>query len=702
MKKKVLYVLSVLVPMFVFSCAKESSLPELETPSERKTMIDPWTAIDQSPYTAEPVIGPEISVNAGFEDTKASLSVGSSYADVVWSAGDEFTMFAWNGSSFSLAEYSTVESGAKVAFTTMYTVGGNTPQHSIYGVKLADLQLGYSPEDGTFFGLNIPRDQLPQANSVKDEYLYSYARTVNQTDDFHFKNILSLVRFKMTGAAVSTVRSITLQGASPLAGDCVLIPAADGTPQITFSRKFYGDVSSTTVKLNGLFEADTWYYMAVAPGTQASLSLSFSDGERVTTKISTRAATFSSGTISSLGTINLGDELDIDPNKTIKYKSSSKPKPVTFAVIPEGFTQGEMGTYEMLAKLAINTIFSVEPFKSYEEYFNAYILKVPSNESGARITDGTVAEQNRDCYFESTWGKNSYQGANAMRANADKIFLFVADKCPDIIDGSRTIDEVPVLMIINDARYGGINITYSTGRAYCMAPYTYSGAPLTWGYPGVEAASDSDPSSATITTPDSRYTEDLGISVGGISNEGNWLNTMIHEFAGHCFSRLKDEYWYNNTEKDPETYIDSYRWPVPFGQNISATYANPGYDADSGAEGWQHLLDQRETLIASDPRYGRIGVFQGGDVSIHNRWRSERVSCMIDNRLYFSAFQRELIVRRILGLAGETFNFSDFLAKDKTIDPNRDIAVSPVMGPRDPVTPRPMPPLPPPVLVESF
>ena len=41
-----------------------------------------------------------------------------------------------------------------------------------------------------------------------------------------------------------------------------------------------------------------------------------------------------------------------------------------------------MSSYEMLAKAAVNKIFSVEPFKSYEEYFNVYILKVPSNESG--------------------------------------------------------------------------------------------------------------------------------------------------------------------------------------------------------------------------------------------------------------------------------------------------------------------------------
>jgi hypothetical protein len=44
---------------------------------------------------------------------------------------------------------------------------------------------------------------------------------------------------------------------------------------------------------------------------------------------------------------------------------------------------------------------------------------------------------------------------------------------------------------------------------------------------------------------------------------------------------------------------------------------------------------------------------------------------MIDNRPYFSTWQRILIVRRILERAGETFDMDAFLAKDVTVDPVR-------------------------------
>jgi hypothetical protein len=47
---------------------------------------------------------------------------------------------------------------------------------------------------------------------------------------------------------------------------------------------------------------------------------------------------------------------------------------------------------------------------------------------------------------------------------------------------------------------------------------------------------------------------------------------------------------------------------------------------------------------------------------------------MIDNRPYFSTWQRILIVLRILERAGETFDMDAFIAKDDTFDPVRPAA----------------------------
>ena len=695
--------------LFVVSCGKEMPEVEPQGPEERITMLDPWTAIDQSPYLAEPTPGPQVTVSAGFTETKASLDIGASSANMIWKPGDKFFMIG-RTDSFEYALFSTSSEGEKVEFMTGHITPSSAVQHNIFGPEtIEEIKLGYNGD--VFFGLTVPIEQDAVANKPKDDYLFSYAQTSSGDEEFHFKNVMSLVRFKISGSVASTVTSVTITGSSPLAGNCVLIPVSDGKPKLSFARGFTGDVSSMSVTLSGTFAADTWYYVAVVPSVQDVLSLRFSDGTNTCTKTVSKTITFNRGHISSLGTINLGDALAEDPVSyaPIKHLSATAAaaKPVTIAVIPDGFRESEMLQYETLAKSAINALFRVEPYKSYKEYFNVYILKVASNESGARISDGTPAEQSIDCYFESTWGKDDYTTEETkMKANSSKIFTFVQENCPDIINGIHTIAEVPVLMIINDERYGGINYTWSSGQAYCMAPFTYSGGALQWSYSnsGYEAKSDEDSSQGYWDVPDERWAE-----VG--SSTGNWINTMVHEFGGHCFGRLADEYW--TQILSPVSFISEHRYDsqypngVPFGLNVSATYANPGYD-DPGLgsqyikEGWQHLLDRKSELVASNPLYGRIGVYQGGGTSLLNRWRSERVSCMIDNRFFFSTFQRELIVRRIMTLAGEPFVWEDFLAKDVPVDPVRDVVSSPVAGTDELVIPRPVPPLPPPVLMGPY
>ena len=167
---------------------------------------------------------------------------------------------------------------------------------------------------------------------------------------------------------------------------------------------------------------------------------------------------------------------------------------------------------------------------------------------------------------------------------------------------------------------------------------------------------------------------------------------MLHEFGGHCFGRLIDEYWYRTYYATPQP-INGHSWAVPVGLNVSENRTNPTWKAE--------LLDIQDQLVARDARYGRIGVFQGADKHIFNKWRSEKISCMIDNRRYFSAWQRILIVKRIKLLAGETYSAEEFFANDKTADPVRDEVSSQVYGHTGVDAPPLMPPLPPPVLHEN-
>ena len=72
---------------------------------------------------------------------------------------------------------------------------------------------------------------------------------------------------------------------------------------------------------------------------------------------------------------------------------------------------------------------------------------------------------------------------------------------------------------------------------------------------------------------------------------------------------------------------------------------------------------------------------------------------MIDNRFYFSTWQRMLIVKRIMALSGSTFDEASFWEQDNPADPLRDAASGQTLG--APSLPRRVVPmLPPPVLHE--
>jgi hypothetical protein len=527
------------------------------------------------------------------------------------------------------------------------------------------------------FGVTIPHEQDAVEGNIAPGVNIAYAYSATQTADLRFHNMVSLVRFRLSGGIAGEIKQVTLNGSRQLSGDVILFTNGDDA-YIDTSWAFSEDEKYPSVILSGDFRAGVDYYIAVAPAYAQAITMVFKNGSGDSvTKYGTNDVQFLQGRICDLGTIDLGDSYD-EPQEDlpvydpILYMSSAKAQPVTLAVISEGYTPDEMSLFEAQAKSGINALFGTEPYKTYKDYFNVWILRVASRESGASITDGSGNIQTlRDTYFSARWGESSYSD---MSANSDSVFNFVKRNCQDIRNGIHSIQEVPILMLINDSRYGGICWNWSSGLSYAMVPTTAGN--LAWGYPELCAVSEEDPSEGV------RYVTDEERAALGY-NSGDWRNTLAHEYGGHGFGRLADEYW-GSTDKGATSYISGHSWPLPMGLNISASYGTTPWDDD--------VLSRRGELVAQNPLYARIGVFQGGDVSILNRWRSEKTSCMIDNRFYFSTWQRMLIVKRILSLAGESFDLDTFYALDRPEDPVRDATASPVQGLQSILPPIQVPP----------
>lgn len=326
--------------------------------------------------------------------------------------------------------------------------------------------------------------------------------------------------------------------------------------------------------------------------------------------------------------IDSNDEDSVGGYKTgdvIVYQKKRTNNPVTMVITGDGYTEDDLlhgGKFEQQAKAALDFLFDVEPYKTYRDYFNVYIIPALSKDKGA---DNYTIGLDMDTYFNAGWGDDGRD----MWANDAVIMNFVQSFCPDIVDHKVTLDDVPVCLLVNDSRYGGICYSWKSGKSFAIVPTTEG----TW-----RLSKD----------------EDLGICTC------DWRNTFLHEFGGHSFGRLSDEYFEKGSgstyDKDS---IESHYWEVPFGLNVVADTTGV-----NGLVCWENMI--------ADKRFPKVGFYEGGNTYEKGIWRSEVISVMDDNRRYFNAISRRIIVERIKNSANETFSFEDFCSKDVDFDELRE------------------------------
>lgn len=325
---------------------------------------------------------------------------------------------------------------------------------------------------------------------------------------------------------------------------------------------------------------------------------------------------------------NVGDTVKTEVYNTgdvIVYQKKRTENPVTMVVTGDGYTDDDLqhgGNFERQARAALDFLFAVEPYKTYRDYFNVYIIPALSRDKGA---DNYTIGLERDTYFNSGWSDD----CSDMWANETVLTNFVQTFCPDIVDGSLTVDDVPVCMLVNDSRYGGICYSWGSGKSFAIVPTTEG----TWKLSG---------------------DEELGISVC------DWRNTFLHEYGGHSFGRLLDEYYKKGSGSTyDKSSIESHSWEVPFGLNVVADTTGVNEPVH-----WEMMIN--------DGRFPKVGFYEGGNTYEKGLWRSELISVMDDNRRYFNAISRQIIVERIMRMAKKTFDFDDFCSKDVDYDELRD------------------------------
>lgn len=290
--------------------------------------------------------------------------------------------------------------------------------------------------------------------------------------------------------------------------------------------------------------------------------------------------------------------LPFNDGHSVTLQTATVGNGVDIVIMGDGYTVEEIssGKYEQDMRTAKTHFFDIEPYRTYAQYFNVYMVYVFSNESGIsdNITSVNTALSTR--YTEP-------KPSTSMTVNTSACFNYAA-KAP--IKGLTT---TLVINVANSTRYGGTCVMYSDNKAVAICPKSTSSYPY------------------------------------------DFRGVVQHEAGGHGFGKLADEYVTTN-DTIPESQVNS----LKFWQS-KEHYKNVDVTSDISKVLWKH--------IASHSNYSSyVSTYQGAYYYSKGVWRPEMTSLMINNIRYINAPSREMIVKRIMSLAGQTYTFENFVSKD--------------------------------------
>ena len=260
------------------------------------------------------------------------------------------------------------------------------------------------------------------------------------------------------------------------------------------------------------------------------------------------------------------------------------------------------GAYLSDTEEAIGYFFDVEPYKTYKDYYDIYIVFGKSEDSGVG-TVNTIREAKFGTQYSLTGGALQNSGTEAFA------YAKLADSDIDITKGL-------VVMVLNSSDYGGVTYMWNDGSAIAICPKS------------------TDP-----------YPNDF-------------RGIVQHEAGGHGFGKLADEYIYVNG------FIDACSCDYPhlnvfLGAKANGWYKNLSEKSNRDAVPWSHLMYHPAYSNTVD-------IYEGGFFHTRGIFRSEPNSCMNNNIPYYSAISRQAIVERIMDYAGVPFSLEDFYANDVT------------------------------------
>jgi hypothetical protein len=129
---------------------------------------------------------------------------------------------------------------------------------------------------------------------------------------------------------------------------------------------------------------------------------------------------------------------------------------INFVYMSEGFQSSQMSTFKSRAKLINDYLFTDDhcsPFKEYRSFFNSWLIKVPSNESGithpGTATDEATSNhqpiQTKDSYFKASFDNGGIHRLVSVQSTSQVLTMA----------GNRIPEYDQVMVLCNSPYYGG-------------------------------------------------------------------------------------------------------------------------------------------------------------------------------------------------------------------------------------------------------
>ena len=298
---------------------------------------------------------------------------------------------------------------------------------------------------------------------------------------------------------------------------------------------------------------------------------------------------------------------DFSADRTVRtIQTATEGAGIDLILMGDGFTdrQIEDGTYDSMIDQAVESLFEVEPYKSFRNLFNIW--------SVTAVSPNDVYEDGAATALSTYFLTGSFVGGD------EKMVKYYAQAAVS----EERVQNAAMVVLMNKEVYGG-----TTYMKFSTDKITDYGC----GY-------------AVAYIPLCTSREQFG-------------QVIQHEVGGHAIGKLEDEYAYERNGEIPYQEILNYR-----GNQRRGHHKNVDFVSDSASVLWSRFLTDERYKDEG------LGVFEGACTYWTGAFRPSDYSIMRYNTGGFNAPSREIIYYRLFRLAygdDAEYDFEDFVKYDE-------------------------------------